>query len=173
MSSWSTAPKWIEFSQILSNSHWGPSLSGLGTEQHQGQSLTSGVLVRSDRDGPSCATLTCRRARLGLTDRPWWLNQKESLLVTENKWHGQPRIYTAYDFTTSHTIPFLQKTVLNNPKWNQKVDWYQQGNLVADGMTSLTLYLCPYTWPQRDPNVYISSCSWLIYSGLPRTSSFS
>lgn len=80
MSRWSTAPKWIEFSQILSKSHWGPSLSALGAEQQQGQSLMSGVLVRSDRDGPSCATLTCRRARLGLqTDHDGWIKRKHFL----------------------------------------------------------------------------------------------
>lgn len=123
MSSWNckmTTP-W-EVVNSRSKSHWGPSLSGLWTYQHQGQSLMSGALVRNDRDGPSCATLAWGRARLGFSDRPRWLNQRGPLLVPENKWHGQPHSCTAYDFTTSYIIPFLEKTVLNCPKWNQKVD---------------------------------------------------
>lgn len=121
MSSWSTASKRIEFSQMLSKSHWGLSLSGLWTEQHQGQSMMSGGVLRNDGNGPSWAILAWGRAGLCLTERPRSLNQREALLVSENEWHGLPHSYTAYDFTTSRTIPFLQKTVLNSPKWNQKV----------------------------------------------------
>lgn len=96
--------------KFCQKSNWDPSLSGLWTGQHQGQSLMSGGLVRNDRDWPCCATLAWKRARLGLADRPRQLDQREALLAPENKWHGLPHSYTAYDFTISHTIPFLQNT---------------------------------------------------------------
>lgn len=76
---------------------------------------------------------------LGLTDRPRQLNQRGALLVPENKWRGVPHSSTAYDFPTSHTIPFLQKTVLIIPKWNQRVDEQHQDDLVSVDMTWLAL----------------------------------